>query len=277
MKTKRKPGLTTLYYVIATVIVLVMLLPFFWVVTGSMKTQAEFLTNPGAWLPKNFQFDNFVTLFGEKNFAVYMRNSIVVGIGTVLANVVFCSMAGYALAKLRFRGKRVVFILVMLAMMVPNVALFVPQFMVIVRLGLVSTLLGIALPLLVQPLCVFIMRQFAYSVPTGLIEAARLDGASEIKIFYRIFLPLSGPALATVAILSFLSSWNNFLWPLVVAQSQNVYTAPVGLSIASQAANTVEYGVLLAGALVVLLPILVLFLFLQKYFIQGVAATGIKA
>ncbi len=277
MKTKRKPALTVLYYSIATVIAVVMLLPFFWVLSGSMKTQAEFLSNPGAWLPEQVQIDNFVKLFGEKNFASYMKNSILVGVLTVLANLLFCSMAGYALAKLRFRGKKVVFILVMLAMMVPNVALFVPQFMVLVRLGLVSTLLGIAIPLLVQPLCVFIMRQFAYSVPTGLIEAARLDGASEFKIFYRIFLPLSGPALATVAILSFLASWNNFLWPLVVAQSQKVYTAPVGLSIASQAANTVEYGVLLAGALVVLLPILILFLFLQRYFIQGVAATGIKA
>lgn len=277
MKTKRKPGLTVLYYVIAVLIALVMLVPFFWVISGSMKTQAEFLTHPGAWLPEQVQFENFTKLFGEKNFGVYMRNSIVVGLGTVLANVIFCSMAGYALAKLQFRGKKFVFPLVMLAMMVPNVALFVPQFMVVVQLGLVSTLLGIAIPLLVQPICVFIMRQFAYSVPTGLIEAGRLDGASEFKIFYRIFLPLSGPSLATVAILSFLASWNNFLWPLVVAQSQKVYTAPVGLSIASQAANTVEYGVLLAGALVVLLPILILFLFLQKYFIQGVAATGIKA
>lgn len=276
MKT-RKPGLSALYYAIATVIALLMLLPFFWVISGSMKTQAEFLTNPGAWLPQNVQFENFVTLFGEKNFGTYMRNSIVVGLGTVIANVLFCSMAGYSLAKLRFRGKKLVFLMVMLGMMIPNVALFVPQFLVIVRLGLISTLLGIALPLLVQPLCVFIMRQFAHSVPTGLIEAGRLDGASEFKIFYRIFLPLSGPAVATVAILSFLASWNNFLWPLVVAQSQSVYTAPVGLSIASQAANTVEYGVLLAGALVVLLPILLLFLFLQRYFIQGVAATGIKA
>ncbi|WP_262927714.1 carbohydrate ABC transporter permease [Microbacterium sp. NIBRBAC000506063] len=158
----------------------------------------------------------------------------------------------------------------------PYVALFVPQFVVVVQLGLVNTLAAIILPVLVQPLCVFIMRQFAHSVPFELMEAARLDGAGEARLFFRIFLPLTGPGLATVAILSFLASWNNFLWPLVVAQSQATYTAPVGLAVASQSSNTISFGLLLAGAMVVLLPILILFLFLQKYFIQGVATAGLK-
>lgn len=266
----------TLFYVILTVVVVVMLLPFVWLLFGSFKTQAEFLADPGAWLPESFQIGNYVQLFAERGFGRYMVNSIIVSVVAVIGNILFSAMAGYALAKLRFRGRTLVFPLVIVSMIVPYVALFVPQFVIVVQLGLVDTLTAIILPVLIAPLSVFIMRQFAYSVPFELLEAARIDGASEPGIFFRIFLPLSGPALATVGILSFLASWNNFLWPLVVAQSQDTYTAPIGLAVASQASNTVSFGLLLAAAMVVLLPILLLFLFLQKYFIQGVATAGLK-
>ncbi|KJL31483.1 carbohydrate ABC transporter permease [Microbacterium azadirachtae] len=273
---KTTPIRSTLTYIALAVITILMLLPFVWVFFGSFKTQAEFFSDPGAWFPKSFQVQNYVGLFTDGGFGGYMLNSIVVSAIVVVCNVLFSSMAGYALAKLRFRGRAVIFPLVIASMIVPYVALFVPQFVIVVQMGLVNTLMAIALPLLVMPLSVFIMRQFAHGVPFELLEAARLDGAGEPRIFFRVFLPLTGPGLATVAILSFLSSWNNFLWPLVVAQSQDVYTAPVGLAVASQASNTIAFGVLLAGAMVVLLPILILFLFLQKYFIQGVAATGLK-
>lgn len=263
-------------YTALIVIVGLMLLPFVWLFFGSFKTQAEFLSNPGAWFPESFQIENYTTLFAERGFSRYLLNSIIVSVAAVLANILFSSMAGYALAKLRFRGKGFVFPLVIVAMIVPYVALFVPQFVIVVQLGLVDTLAAIVLPILVMPLSVFIMRQFAHSVPYELLEAARIDGAGEMRLFFRIFLPLSGPALATVGILSFLASWNNFLWPLVVAQSQETYTAPIGLAVASQASNTISFGLLLAGAVVVLLPILFLFLFLQKYFIQGVATAGLK-
>jgi multiple sugar transport system permease protein len=270
------PTREALNYTALTVVTVFMLLPFVWVLFGSFKTQSEFLSNPGAWFPESFQIGNFVQLFAERGFGDYMLNSFIVSAVAIVGNVLFSAMAGYALDKLRFRGRGVVFPLVIVSMIVPYVALFVPQFVIVVQLGLVNTLTAIVLPVLVLPLCVFIMRQFAHGVPYELLEAARLDGAGEARMFFRIFLPLTGPGLATVAILSFLTSWNNFLWPLVVAQSQATYTAPVGLSVASQTSNSVSFGLLLAGALVVLLPILILFLFLQKYFIQGVAATGLK-
>ncbi|MFV0374441.1 MAG: carbohydrate ABC transporter permease [Microbacterium sp.] len=263
-------------YAVLSIIVIVMLLPFVWVFFGSFKTQAEFLSDPGAWFPAAFQVNNYIDLFTDRGFGSYMVNSAIVSTMAVLANLLFSSMAGYALAKLRFPGRRFVFPLVIMSMIVPYVALFVPQFIMVVQLGLADTLVAIALPILVMPLCVFIMRQFAHSVPFELLEAARIDGAGETRLFFRIFLPLSGPGLATVGILSFLASWNNFLWPLVVAQSQSTYTAPVGLAVASQASNTIAFGLLLAGAVVVLLPVLILFLFLQKYFIQGVATAGLK-
>jgi multiple sugar transport system permease protein len=263
-------------YTVLIVVTVFMLLPFVWVLFGSFKTQSEFLSDPGAWFPRAFQFDNYVQLFADRGFGDYMVNSFIVSAVAIVGNVLFSAMAGYALAKLRFRGRAAVFPLVIVSMIVPYVALFVPQFVIIVQLGLVNTLIAIILPVLVLPLCVFIMRQFAHGVPFELMEAARLDGAGEWRIFFRVFLPLTGPGLATVAILSFLTSWNNFLWPLVVAQSQSTYTAPVGLSVASQASNSISFGLLLAGAMVVLLPILILFLFLQKYFIQGVATAGLK-
>lgn len=263
-------------YTLLTAFVAILLIPFAWVFFGSFKTQAEFLTDPGAVLPAAFNLSNYVALFAEKGFGGYFVNSAIVSIVAVASNVLLSAMAGYSLAKLNFRGKQWVFPLVVVAITVPPVALFVPQFVIIVQFGLVNTLAGIVAPFLLMPLSVFIMRQFAYSLPTELLEAARIDGAGEFRLFARIFLPLAGPGLATVAVLSFLWSWNQLVWPLVVAQTQTTYTLPVGLSVASQTANSTEYGLLLAGAVVILLPVLILFLFLQRYFIQGVATAGLK-
>ncbi|MFJ8895950.1 carbohydrate ABC transporter permease [Leifsonia sp. NPDC102414] len=264
-------------YLLLVGVVLLMLLPFAWVLFGSFKTQNEFISDPGAWLPETFaNFSNYLVLFTEKSFGLYFANSAIVSIVAVLGNVFFSSMAGYALAKIDFSGRRWVFLAVVGSMTIPYVAVFVPQFLVIVQFGLVNTLTGIVVPILVMPLSIFIMRQFAMSVPDELLEAARVDGAGEFRIFFRVFLPLVGPAIATVSILTFLNSWNYFLWPLIVAQSQGTYTLPVGLAVASQASNTTAFGILLAGAVVVLLPVLILFVFLQRYFIQGVATAGLK-
>ena len=275
--TKPHPALTALLYGLLTIGAVIALLPFAWVLFGAFKTQAEIMSAPGAWLPRSFaNLDNFVTLFSERRFGRYMINSLIVSAATVITNVLFATMAGYALAKLEFPGQKMVFGCVLAAMMVPYIALFVPQFFIVVQMGLVNTLTAVVLPMAVMPIGVFIMRQFANSVPDELLEAARLDGAGEFAIFFKIFLPLVGPAIATVAIITFLNSWNYFLWPLIVAQNQDTYTLPVGLAVASQAAKTTDYGLLLAGAIVVLLPVLILFLFLQKYFVQGIAGTGIK-
>lgn len=272
-RNKTRAGVS---YTLLTAFVLILLIPFAWVFFGSFKTQVEFLTDPGAILPRAFNFENYVTLFTEKGFGVYFVNSAIVSVVAVIANVLFSAMAGYALAKLNFRGKKFVFPLVVVAMTVPYVALFVPQFVIIVQFGLVNTLAGIVAPFLLLPLCVFIMRQFAHALPTELLEAGRIDGAGELRLFARIFLPLAGPGLATVAVLSFLFSWNQLVWPLVVAQTQTTYTLPVGLAVASQTANSTDFGLLLAGAVIILLPVLILFLFLQRYFIQGVATAGLK-
>jgi len=273
----RLPLRLWLVYVALTLVAVIVLMPFAWVLFGAFRSQTEIMAAPGAWLPKSFgNVDNFVELFAHRQFGTYMANSLVVSGLTVATNVLFSALAGYALAKIPFAGSRLVFGSILMAMMVPYIALFVPSFFIIVQLGLVNTLLGIFLPIAVMPIGVFIMRQFASSVPDELLEAARLDGAGELRIFFSIFLPLIGPAIATVAIITFLNSWNYFLWPLIVAQSQDTYTLPVGLAVASQAAKSTDYGLLLAGAIVVLLPVLLLFVFLQRYFVQGVAMSGLK-
>lgn len=164
-------------YVLLVVVVAMMLLPFLWVFAGSFKTQGEFLANPGAWFPASFAYlQNYVVLFTERGFGGYLMNSLIVSIAAVAGNLVFSSMAGYALAKLSFRGRKAVFVAVIGAMTVPYVAIFVPQFLIIVQLKLIDTLAAIIIPVLVMPIAVFIMRQFATAVPEELLEAARLEG-----------------------------------------------------------------------------------------------------
>ncbi len=256
---------------------LLTMLPFAWVISGSLRSLDEIRSDPGAWLPHHVTLDNFVRLFATEGFGRFMVNSVVVAVIVVAGNIVAASAAGYALAKLDFAGKRLAFGAVMAAMMVPFTAVFVTQFVITVDLGLADTLTGIALPGVAMPLSVFIVRQYATSIPDELLEAARIDGAGEFRIFFRIFLPLAGPAVATITIMSFLTSWNNFIWPLIVAQSMSTYTLPVGLAATSQAAaHVTDYGLMLAGAIVVMLPVLLLFLFLQRYFVQGISGTGMR-
>ncbi|ERH29605.1 carbohydrate ABC transporter permease [Alloscardovia omnicolens] len=263
-------------YIILSVISLIWVFPFLWMALGSLKTQREILAKPPRLLPDHATLANFTKWFEQLNFSTYFTNSIIVAVITVLGNIIFCSMVGYALAKMQFRGKNIVFGAVMVTLMVPSVATFVPLFVIIANLGLSNTYAALILPFLTQPVGVFLMRQFMTGIPDAVIEAARIDGAGELRIFFQIVLPQCAPAIATLSILTFLSSWNNFLWPLVAAQSDSMYTLPVALSLYSTGQNATNYSVLLAGAVLIITPILLLFIFLQRYFIEGVAMTGIK-
>lgn len=263
-------------YIILSVISLIWVFPFLWMALGSLKTQREILAKPPRLLPDHATLANFTKWFEQLNFSTYFTNSIIVAVITVLGNIIFCSMVGYALAKMQFRGKNIVFGAVMVTLMVPSVATFVPLFVIIANLGLSNTYAALILPFLTQPVGVFLMRQFMTGIPDAVIEAARIDGAGELRIFFQIVLPQCAPSIATLSILTFLSSWNNFLWPLVAAQSDSMYTLPVALSLYSTGQNATNYSVLLAGAVLIITPILLLFIFLQRYFIEGVAMTGIK-
>jgi multiple sugar transport system permease protein len=266
-------GLTYAALIIAAALTV---MPFVWMLLGSVKPDSEILTDPGGWLPHSPTLDNYRQWFGALHIGSYFRNSAIVAVGTVLGNLLFCSMVGYALAKLEFPGKRTLFALVMVTLMVPGVVTFVPLFVIVAKLHLINTYAGLILPFLTSPIGVFLMRQFMRSIPDSLIEAARIDGAGEARIFLRIVLPLSGPPLATLGILTFLASWNNFLWPLVVAQNQDRYTLPVALSLYSTGEQATDYGLLLAGSVLVITPIIAAFIALQRWFVQGVATAGLK-
>lgn len=275
-RRRRRFGPRAITYTVLTVGLALWLIPFLWMVLGSVKTQGEILRRPPTWFPENPTGENFAQWFGPLDFGHFFANSLIVAVVTVLGNIVFCSMVGYALAKMEFPGKKALFVLVMVMLMVPGVVTFVPLFVMVSSLGLVNTYPALILPFITAPIGVFLMRQFIMGIPDALLEAARLDGAGEWRIFSRIVMPLCGPPLATLGILTFLASWNNFLWPLVAAQTEEMYTLPVALSLYSTGQNATNYGLLLAGSVLVIAPIIVLFVFLQRWFIRGVATTGLK-
>ena len=250
--------------------------PFVWMLVSSFKPEAEVRAVPPTWWPETLTLDNYDRLFTSLDFPTYFANSAIVALAVTAGNMVFCSMLGYALAKLDFPGKRALFAIVLGTLMIPGVVTFVPLFVITTKLGLSNTLIGMILPFLAGPFGVFLMRQYIQTLPDELIQAARIDGAGELRIFFSVILPLCGPALATLGILTFLSSWNNFLWPLVVAQTEDKYTLPVALALYAVGQNATQYGLLLAGSVVVVLPVLAVFLALQRHIMQGIAMTGIK-
>jgi multiple sugar transport system permease protein len=263
-------------YAVLTLGLFLVVVPFVWMLLSSFKPESEVRAVPPTWWPETGTLDNYDTLLGRLDFPTYMFNSVVVALAVTVGNLVFCSMLGYALAKLDFPGKRALFAIVLGTLMIPGVVTFVPLFVMVTKMGLSNTLLGMILPFLAGPFGVFLMRQFILSLPDELIQAARIDGAGELRIFFSVILPLCGPALATLGILTFLTSWNNFLWPLVIAQTEDKYTLPVALALYSVGQNATQFGLLLAGAVIVVLPVLAIFLVLQRHIMQGIAMTGIK-
>jgi multiple sugar transport system permease protein len=254
----------------------VMVGPFIWMALSSFKPEAEIRADPPTFLPEHPTGASYDVLLNRLDFPTYFTNSVVVAVLTTLGNLLFCSAAGYALAKLSFPGKRLLFVVVLGTIMVPSVVTMVPLFVLSSNLGLVNSLAGLILPFLAQAFGVFLMRQFIVSIPNDLIEAARIDGASELRIYWQIILPLCRPALATLGILTFLASWNNFLWPLVAATTEDKYTLPVALALYSIGQNQTRYDLLLAGSVVIVLPVLIVFLVLQRHFVRGIATTGLK-
>lgn len=268
---------------------LMMIVPFVWMVLSSLKTRQEITSYPPTILPQTWQFQNYVDALQYAPFEIYFRNSLIISIGHTVINVVFSAMAGYALARLPFKGRNVVFIFVLVAMMIPTYAKIVPQYLIAKFMpffggndwlgqggsGWLNTWWALIIPGAVTPMAIFLFRQFYLSLPTELEEAARLDGVGEFGIFARIMTPLMTPAIATVSLLTFESSWNNFLWPLIVTTKDEMRVIQVGLA-AFQQSETTLWEFLMAGTTLATLPIIILFLFTQRFFVTGLATTGIK-
>ena len=249
--------------------------PFVWMLLGAFKTNADFIRTTPTLLPQTWTSDNFTRLFSKQDFVRYFLNSAGIALVVTAANLVFCSMAGYALGKLRFAGSRPLMGLVLATLMVPGSVTLVPLFVLMSKLGLVNSYAAVTVPFFAGAFGVFLMRQFMSSIPDDLIEAARIDGAGEWRIFTRIVMPLLKPALAALAVFQFLATWNNFLWPLVALTDQTKYTLPVALATFSIGQNKADYGLLMAGSVVLVAPVIVLFLALQRHFTQSLAMTGL--
>ncbi len=252
-----------------------MLLPFIWMVSTSFKPSSEIYVFPPRWIPKNPTLKNYVDLFSSINFGRPFLNTVIVASSITFLSVLLSSMAGYAFAKFRFKGRDKLFFLILTTLMVPGQMTMIPVFLLLRYLGLLNTYTGLILPSAVSVFNIFFMRQFIITIPNDLIEAARIDGARESYIFFKIILPLSKPALTTISIFTFTGSWNSFLWPLIVAQDERMYTLPVAVSVlAGQYGENIA--IQMAGSCIVITPILIFFLFAQRYFIKGIALTGLK-
>jgi multiple sugar transport system permease protein len=263
-------------YLLLILGVLLMVGPFLWMLLGSLKSQAEFLVSTPTFLPKEATTDNYQRLFDQLDFPRFFFNSSVVAVVVTVGNVLFCPMLGFALAKLQWRGKRLIMGLVLATLMVPAGITLIPNFVLMRNLGLVNTYPGLILPFLVGPFGVFLTRQFMYGIPDELLEAARIDGANEWRIFWQVVMPITVPVLATLGILTFLGSWNSFLYPLVMAQEPNMYTLPVALATFATGQYQADHGMLMAGSVVLVVPVLLIFILFQRWITEGIATTGLK-
>lgn len=253
-----------------------MLLPLVWMLSASMMPLAEVIKVPPVWFaPEKYSFSNYVDIWTEGGFSLFFFNSLFVAIIVTGAQLLTSSMAGFAFARYDFPGRTLIFWIILSTLMIPFQVIMIPLFIVMARMGLVNTYWGIIIPSVVTPFGIFLMRQFMLGVPKALLEAARIDGASEPYIFARIMLPLCKPALATLAIFAFLGSWDNYLWPLIVINSQKLWTLPIGMSRFAEQYMTQSHWQM-AGASIMFLPVLIVFLLMQRSFIEGVALSGLK-
>jgi len=271
---RRSRGLTLSIGIALGIGALITAFPFIWMIATSLKPQRESIDFPPTILPQEPTLEWYQTLFTELDFGRYFLNTvIVVAIGFI--GLLLMAMAGYAFAKFDFRGRRWMFFLVLATMMIPVQVTMIPTYLILNGMKLTNTLVGIALPTLVSGFSIFLFRQFMTTIPTEMLEAARLDGAGEFRTFWQIVLPMSRPILAVQVVLTFISGWNSFLWPLIIASDQKLYTLSVGLALLNQQL-AVNPSLQMAAASVMVIPILIVFIVFQRYVIQGFALSGLK-
>ena len=255
---------------------LVFLLPFAWMISTSLKPDADAFLVPMQWIPEDLRWENYTeVLFGENSILPAFGNSVFVALLRVTGELATATLAGYAFARMTFRGKNLLFALVLSILMVPYQIYLIPQYEIVQQLGWLNTVAGIAAPGIFSAFGTFLMRQHFMGMPRSLEEAARLDGANPWQTFWRIMFPLSGPALSAVAILTALASWNDLMWPLIVATYDDRTTLAVGLA-SLQGQFTTDYPVMMAAAFMAMLPLMILFIVLQRRVVEGLAHSGMK-
>lgn len=264
-------------YGLLTVGAILMMLPFAWMIMASFMTSAEVIARPLKWIPSTLQVESYRNLSDAIPLAHSYLNSAIVTSVTTLGILLSSSLAGYGFAKFKFKGRDLLFLMVLATLMIPFFVVLIPVFYLVSKFGWVDTYAGLIVPNMVTGFGIFLMRQYMLSLPDEVLDAARIDGASEFEIYWRMVVPLSTPVIGSLGILAIVYQWNSFLWPLVVGRSSNMWTVPVALnSLRIYASNTDVINMQMAGATLAVVPIIVVFLMLQRYFVQGIALTGMK-
>ncbi len=251
------------------------LLPFLWMIGASFMASGEASTFPPKLIPNHFTLEQYHLLFSRLNILRYFLNSTVLALGVTFISLLVNSMAGFAFAKFKFPGKNQLFAFLLSSMIIPGQVTMLPVFLLLKKLGLLNSYFGIILPGMASIFGIFLIRQYMVGIPDSLIDAARVDGASDFFIYWRIILPLARPVLVTLALFTFMGTWNDFLWPLIVMTREEMYTLPVALAIL-MGEHAPDPELMMAGAVITIIPIILVFLFLQKYYIQGILIGGVK-
>ena len=260
---------------LATAGVLLLMFPIYWMLRVSLASTDELSSLPVSLWPRAWNWHNYVEPWQRYPFLRWASNSILIAVVSVVATVFINLCAGYAFAKLRFPGRNLLFLLIISTLMVPVQVIMIPQFQIVIDLGLLNSLGGVILPRLAEAFGLFMARQFFLSIPDELLEAARCDGAGHLRTFRSVVLPLSGPLIAVLVIFTFMWRWNEFVWPLIVLTDSDSYTLPVGLQFLIQQFSN-NFGPLLAMSFLSILPMLIVFAVFQRYFVEGIARSGIR-
>lgn len=254
---------------------LMMILPFIWMIVSSFKTPLEVISIPFRFFPSTWTLENYVKVFDELPMIRGYLNSLIVSTGITTLVIFTSTSAGYLFAKLRFRGREILFIVVLTSIMIPPQIVLIPLYYMFIRFGLINSYLGLIVPFAMSAFGIFLMRQFIYGIPNALIDAAKIDGASDFKIYLRIILPLTKPAFSVLGILTFIWSWDEFLWPLIMINQEEMKTLPVILGHFTMSEGKFP-GAAMASVSLVVMPVIIVYLFFQRFFIKGLSMTGMK-
>lgn len=263
------------FYTVLSIIAIFFAFPLYWVLVTSFKSLGEVYRAPFGLWPHVFTLESYQKIFSEFNFDRYFANSLFISLCVMLGNLIVASCAAFAFARVRFPGRKILFRIVLVSMMIPPRVTLLPSYMVLQGLGWVNSYQGLITPGLAWAFGVFLLRQFFISFPQELEDAAQLDGCGKLRFFVYILLPTSKPILATFSLLSFIGAWNSFLWPLMVISSQKMWTLPLALSV-FQGQHIAQYPLIMSGAAVMILPIIILFIFVQKYYTRAFTLSGLK-
>ena len=274
---KRKKILKAMFiYVLLLMITAVTIVPFLWTLSTSLKGQNDTIFSvPPQFIPTSFAFENFVTVWNTLPIPRYLLNSAFLTVFGVVLPLIFCSFAAFPLARMNFKGKNLVFLLIIATMMIPNEVTMIPVYLIIQKLGLLGTYTGVIITGAITPLGIFLMRQGFVSIPREIEESAIIDGANVWQIFWRLLFPMVKPMIGVLAILSFIAAWNNFLWPLLILDDPNTYPITLGLY-QLQGAFSANTRLIAAGTIIALLPIIIIFVAFQRFFIEAAYSSSVK-